>query len=194
MPSPQLFQIVPVSVPSGGSVVFAHNININGIPVKPDRVEFDQLAAGLTVDPALVTTTTFTAANPTGAQIDGNVLLEAWHSSLRGFGAGISTGFDGLSPRPFVVGGGGSGSSSGNPDAFVYIATGLEGTDFTVTLPVARANDNYAVFASPDGVALIPAFDLPNLLPGDRTTVDFRVITTAALTAGDRIAFFVFNF
>jgi len=194
VPSPQLFQIVPVSVPAGGTVVFAHNININGIPVKPDRVEFDQLSAGLTIDPNLVTTTAFTATNPTGSQIDGNVLLEAWHSMLRGFGVGISNGFAGLSPRPFVVGGGGSGSSSGNPDAFVYIATGLEGTDFFVTLPVARANDNYAVFPSNDGVALVTAFDCPNLLPGDRTTLAFRVITTGALTAGDRIAFFVFNF
>lgn len=192
MPSQQLFQIIPVTVGAGATIPFSHNMNINGIPVRPDRVEFDTTAAGLVV--TATTTTTITINNPTGAPLTGNVLLEVWHSMLRAFGIGSSNGFATLSPQPFVVGGGGGGGgSTGDPETFVYVATGLEGSDFFVPLPAARSTDAYNVFAQQDGVTAILGIDCPNIVVGDRTTVDFRVVTSAAVTAGDRLAFFIFD-
>lgn len=83
------------------------------------------------------------------------------------------------------------GGGSGNPQIFQYVATGLEGSDFTVTLPAPRASDSYRVFCQQDGVADILAVDCPDILAGDRTVNDFRVVTTAAVTAGDQFVFFV---
>jgi hypothetical protein len=90
------------------------------------------------------------------------------------------------------TGPGGSGSS-GNPQAFRFTATGAEGSDFTVLLPAARASDVYHVEATLAGAALIIGIDCPDLLAGDRTTTQFRVVTTFPLTAGDQIDFVVLD-
>jgi len=74
-----------------------------------------------------------------------------------------------------------------------YVATGVEGTDFMVTIGVTLPNDTYEVYWAPKGVALIPVLDLPDTLAGDRTTTQFRVITSSALTAGDILSFLVFQ-
>lgn len=74
--------------------------------------------------------------------------------------------------------------------AFRYTATGGE-SDFMVTLPVAKATDTYKVVASCAGVATIVGIDLPDVLAADRTTTQFRVITSLPLTAGDQIDFIV---
>lgn len=194
MPGNTLIQILNVTVPAASSLVVAHNLNVNGTPVKPDEIQIDRLGSGLDVDPAFVTTTSIRVDNPTAAGITANVLLTAWHTILRQFGNGANGAFQGLVPQPFVATGGGGGGTSGNPEAFVYIATGLEGSDFFVPLPAARSNDNYAVFAQGDGETNILGFDCPNILPADRTTTQFRVVSTGAVTAADRIAFFLFNF
>lgn len=194
MPGNTLIQILNVTVPAASSVVVAHSLNVNGTAVKPDEVQIDRLGSGLDIDPAFVTTTTIRVSNPTAAQITANVLLTAWHTIVRQFGNGANGAFQGLTPQPFVATGGGGGGTSGNPEAFVYIATGLEGSDFFVPTPAARANDNYAVFAQGDGEASILGFDCPNIIPADRTTTQFRVVATAAVTAADRIAFFLFDF
>ena len=72
-----------------------------------------------------------------------------------------------------------------------FTAAGGE-NDFNVTIPVAMANDNYGLVWAPAGVSMIPSLDLPNLLPGDRTTTQFRVVTSANLVAGDQLTFVVF--
>ena len=71
----------------------------------------------------------------------------------------------------------------------IYTATGAEGTDFQVTLDTPQAADTYEVFAQGRGMAVLVGIDLPNDAPTDRTTTEFRVITTGLLTAGDKIAF-----
>lgn len=191
MPSQQLFQIIAVSVPAGGSVVYQHNMNINGIPVKPDRVEFDQTAAGLTVNVALVTTTTITVANPTGDPLAGFMLLEVWHSLLRGFGVGSSNGFAGLTPQPFVVGGGsGGGGSSGNPQVFTYEVTGLEPdlSELDINLPAARAGTSYSVHPAQQTATNILGMAIDN---SSKTINDFVLSLSGDATAGDIFSFYV---
>ena len=72
---------------------------------------------------------------------------------------------------------------------FRYTATGSEGTDFSITLPAARASDDYIITASLSDVAAIFGMSFPNGLAGDRTTTIFRVVTTAPLVSGDIIEF-----
>lgn len=69
-----------------------------------------------------------------------------------------------------------------------YVAVGGE-SDFNVVLTTPLATDVYTVVATCAGVAIIVGIDCPDLLAGDRTTTQFRVITTLALTAGDQIDF-----
>jgi hypothetical protein len=76
---------------------------------------------------------------------------------------------------------------------FVYACTGAEGADFSVSLPVAWPNDFYFVTASLAGVANLFAIDLPDLAATDRTTTQFRVVTSASVTNGDLIAFHVYD-
>ena len=81
---------------------------------------------------------------------------------------------------------------SGAPQYFTYVATGTEGTDFSVTIPTPRADDNYAVLgACSDAVAGSVGLQFPNALAADRTTTEFRVILTAILTVHDTIDFVV---
>lgn len=75
--------------------------------------------------------------------------------------------------------------------AFRYTCTGAEGADFFVPLPVARANDSYRVQATAAGMTLLLGFDCPDLVAADRTTTQFRVRTTASVTAADQIDFLV---
>ena len=79
----------------------------------------------------------------------------------------------------------------GNEQIFRYTATGGEGSDFFVTLPVARANDAYEIWPSQVDMAAIIGMRFPDAVGADRITTQFRVITTAALTLGDIIAFSV---
>ncbi len=72
----------------------------------------------------------------------------------------------------------------------IYTATGAEGTDFIVPLDVAQATSTYEVFAQARGMATLVGIDLP-ADPGDRSPLGFRIITTGALSAGDKIAFLI---
>lgn len=139
------------------------------------------------------------SANSTQITVTNNgavaATIEVWacflHSILREFGASQTTN---LSPDPYIlIGGGQGGAPSGIEQRFTYTATGAEGSDFFVTLPVARATDTYLVFYALDGVTSIVGIDCPNLAANDRTLTQFRVITTGALTAVDQISFLVAN-
>jgi len=87
---------------------------------------------------------------------------------------------------------GGGGPSPSNYITTNYVATGLEGTDFMVTLSTPMLNDTYGLLWSPAGVVAIPVIDLPNIAAGDRTTTQFRVLLAAPLTAGDQLTFVAF--
>lgn len=179
----QLHQILAfLNVPNGGTATLPHNVNINGFGVLPDRVFFD--SGGFAVN--AISTSSLTVQNNSGALASVNVWLEHFHTIERDFGAAQVLA---LSPQPFIVSGGGSGGLTGNQQVFRYIATGAEGSDFFVTLPAARASDVYRVVALLSGVALIVGLDCPDILAGDRTTTQFRVVSTASVSAGDQIDF-----
>jgi len=186
-----LIQIVSVTVPATGSTVANHTLNVNGTGVRPDHLLIGRSGSSLDVDPASVTTTQFTVTNSGGAPVTAFILLIAWHTIVREFGNGAAGAFQGLTPQPFVSPAG--GGNTGNMQSFSFTATGAEGSDFFVTLPTARANDNYGVHGSLGGAAVIFGMDFPDLVAGDRTTTQFRVQTTAAVTAGDRIDFLVLD-
>lgn len=76
--------------------------------------------------------------------------------------------------------------------SFLFTASGGE-SDFWVTMPFTRANDLYFVSASPVGLANLVAIDMPTAAGADRTTTTFRVVTSAALQASDRIEFRVYD-
>ncbi len=76
------------------------------------------------------------------------------------------------------------------PVRVTYVATGAEGEDFRVPIGSTMSNNTYDIVFQPMGMAALPAVDMPNG-PGDRTTVDFRVLTNGPLTAGDKLRFFV---
>jgi hypothetical protein len=69
------------------------------------------------------------------------------------------------------------------------VVTGAEPdtSDFMITLPVAESTDVYGVDLQLAGAVFIVGLDAPDLLAGDRTTTQFRVVTTFPLTAGDQI-------
>lgn len=188
-----LKQEFSVTVAAGGFTIVTHSLNVNGVAVKPDTVFFDRLNTGLDVNPANVTTTTIRVDNPTGGAITANMLIEAWHTIEREFGAGVQSIAGALSPQPFVVTGGGGSGSLKNVQAFQYVATGAEGSDFSVPLPAGRANDLYQLQCTQGDVTVIVAYQFPNLLVGDRTTTQFRMVTSAAVSAGDTFMFLVYD-
>jgi hypothetical protein len=181
----QLNQVVTATnLAPGASVALPHNINVNGVPKIPDFVFPDNSNFSV----VSCTSSTLTVKNGGTANQTGNFWLWEQFSTDRAYGGKQIT-F--LTPHPFVPAGGTGGGGGATTEAFRYIATGAEGSDFNVVLPSARAVDTYKVFGSCAGVALIFAMDYPDLLPGDRTTTQFRVVTTGSLTAGDQIDFFV---
>lgn len=101
-------------------------------------------------------------------------------------------GHDGAAGAPGPTGPTGSGGSgsTGNLQAFRFTATGGEGSDFVVTLPAPRASSVYHVGGTLAGATLIVGIDCPDD-PGDRTTTQFRVITTGPVATGDRFDFVV---
>lgn len=80
-------------------------------------------------------------------------------------------------------------ASLGNKQVFRWTAGGGEGSDFNVALPTARPNDVYAITFSQVDMNALLGMRFPDALAGDRTTTLFRVITSAAVTAGDIIDF-----
>lgn len=76
---------------------------------------------------------------------------------------------------------------------FTYVVTGAEPdlSDFMVTIPVAQPTDTYEVEGSLAGVTAIVGIHFPDVVAGDRTTTQFRVVTTANMTAGDEIDFMI---
>jgi hypothetical protein len=172
------------AVAPGGIVTLPHSLNVNSVAVLPDFIFRDN--GDFTVLGA--STTDITVQN-NGAGVG---TLNAWlfvlHTIERDFGASAVTN---LSPQPFIPAASGSGGGGGSSViTFRYVATGGE-SDFLVTLPFARLTDTYNVVCTCQGVTIIPSIDLPDTLPADRTTTQFRCITSFPLTAGDQLAFFV---
>jgi hypothetical protein len=66
-----------------------------------------------------------------------------------------------------------------------------DSNDFTVTLPIALAGDTYSVMAQLVNSTYVVGIYLPDVLAGDRTESNFRVITTSNLSMGDEIDFLI---
>jgi len=124
---PRLLQILAfANVPAGGNAVLPHEINVAGVPAKPDFVAFD--AAGFT---AVVTDTTCTVTNNNIVPASVNVWLELKHSIPRELGALSTTS---LVPRPFIAVGGGGGGSGGSIQEDVFFPINGQ-TVFTLSQP-----------------------------------------------------------
>jgi hypothetical protein len=170
----------------GGVSTQAHDLHVSLYARTPDVLWCNNSSFSITADATDVTVTN----NAAGAE-SCNVLVMSLHSILRSFG---SSAVDTMTPQPVYFtssGGGGGGGGASVAQRFTEVLTGAEGSDFLVTLPVAMATDTYLVWAQLQGVTAMYSIDLPDLIPGDRTTTQFRVITTADVAAGDEISFYV---
>lgn len=183
----QLYNILTfTNIGAGLGSTQSHLLNTNSVNQIPDFIWVNNEQFSVSA-----TSTQVTVTNNGGTAASCNVWCAYLHTILREFGPASVLA---LTPDPYIlIGGGFGGSPSGIEQRFLYTATGAEGSDFMVTLPLVRANDTYFVFTALDGVTNIVGIDTPNILAGDRTTTQFRVITTANVTAGDRFAFQVVN-
>lgn len=86
----------------------------------------------------------------------------------------------------------GSGGGGGSGDilaAFTYTADGTEGSDFFIPFPAALATDDYIPSVTKGGGDQQELYDvkMPDDDAADRTTLQFRVITAAAVLEGDKL-------
>lgn len=95
--------------------------------------------------------------------------------------------YDGTTDHDITAGGSGNAQLAKQR----YTATGSEGTDFMVTLSVAQSDDLYAVIPLQVKGSSVVFIECPDDAGGDRTTTQFRVLLSGALTAGDKIDFLV---
>lgn len=179
----RLRQIVRFPVIPKGLFALPHGINLDGVAQVPDLV-IAISAGSITVN---VTSTEVQVTNLGDAVTSADVFLYYDHTIDRAYGPDSQM-LPGMVPRPFIVialPGGAAGAVA--DQVFTYIATGLEGSDFFIPLPAVRANDNYVPQVTNGGVANILAYDQPDLVATDRKVNEFRVISSGALTAGDRL-------
>ena len=92
-------------------------------------------------------------------------------------------------------GGGGGGSVGYTLQAFNYICDGTEGSDFMIPIVSPTVSSTYFVqLTQAEGIASSKYFNAPTGTPGDRTTTDFRVISSSAVAAGDSIDVYIFEY
>ena len=84
-------------------------------------------------------------------------------------------------------------SSVDTTQRWTFTAVGTEGNDFMVDLPAARATNGFIAQATCSDCAAFMNLKLPDATLGDRTTTQLRVLTSVAVTAGDRIDFLVMD-
>jgi hypothetical protein len=183
----RLFNVLTFpNVGPGASVALPHLLSNNGKLLVPDY--------GWVNNPdftAIADNTNVTVTNTSAAISTVEVWVNAIHTLIRVLGG---TSIPDLPVKPYwLIGAGGTSGTGGLPVVQRYVCTGAEGTDFFVVLTVPRANDQYSVspalaFAATSPVVGINCPD--EAAPGtDRTTIQFRVVTSAPLIAGDFIDF-----
>lgn len=170
------------NVAAGGSVALPHLLQNNSDAKIPDYGWINNAVFTATADDTNVTVT-----NNSGAIATVQVLVCSIHSLIRVFGG---TSVPNLIPQPYWIIGSGSSATVVGPQVQRYTAVGGE-SDFNVVLTTPRPNDSYSVFPTQAGMASVVGIDCPDTLAGDRTALQFRVRTTAALTAGDIIDFLI---
>jgi hypothetical protein len=171
---------VTYTLAAGASLALPHNLQLNDTSFEPDIISFDDP----NFDYVSSTSTTVTIINNGLALASCTILCELWHTIERVFGSNAQN----LAVKPFINrGSGGGGGGASTTQVFTVIATGAEGSDFFVVLPAARPDDNYVPQVTCGGTNTILAFDHPDLVALDRTTTQFRVVASAAVTAADRL-------
>jgi hypothetical protein len=166
----RLLQVLSfANVPASGNAMLVHQINVNGVPKRPD---FTALSAqGFSV---VVTTTTVTVTNNNAAPASVDVWLELKHTIPRQLGSSQITD---LSPQPFNASGGGTAGVDvrdeglaipNNPHPiFDFVGAGVIATDMgggvaRITIPGGG------------GIAGINVLDDGVILPGSPyTNIDF---------------------
>jgi hypothetical protein len=165
---------------AGASLALPHNLSLNGTGAEPDFIsienpDFDYVSS---------TTTTVTMINNGLVLASCRILCELWHTIERVFGDGTPA----LPAGPFISRGVNMSGGATTPDqVFTYTCTGAEGSDFFIVLPVARPDDDYVPQVSCGGVTGILTFDMPDLVALDRTTTQFRVVSSAVVQLADRL-------
>lgn len=190
-PVSRLHQILTAAnLAAGGVAVLAHGLNVQGVPVLPEFIDIDNPFFDVTA----TTTTTITVRNNGTTAQTGRFEVQFRHSLVRADGPPVNGPFTPIAVTTFIRRGGGI-PNTGNGQFFRYTVTGAEPdlSDFMVPLPAARASDVYRVTGDLAGATVIVGLDFPDLVAGDRTTTDFRLVATAPLTAGDQIDFHVFD-
>ncbi len=71
------------------------------------------------------------------------------------------------------------------------ISQPADADDFMVDLPSPQVDDNYGVFTTQVSGVTVHAVKLPDSAPGDRTTTQFRVVTTSSPPDGAVFEFLV---
>ncbi len=177
--------IAIVALAPGVPTVFAHGLlNALDVGTIPDILYLgDPDLAFIAAD-----ATNVTLRNDGPIAITTSVLVEHWHSTPRALLPGLTA----LTPQPVVVGGLGAGG------AFTLsfqrtIAQPADGSDFVVVMPVAMPDDTYVIMSSLVDVVGHFTMSMPDALAGDRTALQFRVITSADPANGDVIEFNVRN-
>lgn len=172
------FTNIPVGVTS-----LPHLLNVRDVAVVPDIL----LCVTAGSIEATADDTNVTITNLGAGAIDVQVYALHDHSIQRAYGAVANKN---LTPQPFVVIAAPSSGGGGvtGIQAFTYVCTGAEGTNFTVTLPAPRADADYVVVPGLAGVNTTYAIDINDAL---RTVNDFNVDTSAPVIAGDQIDFVV---
>lgn len=184
--------LTATNIAAGGFAVLAHGLNVQGVAVLPEFIDIENGAFDVTA----FTTTTITVQNISAAIATGRFEVQFRHSMVRADGPPVSGPFTPIGVTPFIRRGSNLGAGgTGNLQSFRYTVTGAEPdlADFMVPLPAARSTDVYRVTGDLAGATVIVGLDFPDLVAGDRTTTDFRLQATAALTAGDQIDFHVFD-
>lgn len=170
------FANLAVGVPTA----LPHGLSLDNYGLIPDFVAFDQP----NITYLAATATTITIQNDGAAPVTVNAWCERKHTIPRALPPPLLN----LTPQPFVIASG--GGAGDNEQTFRRaISQPADGSDFVVLLPAARANDSYIVLVSMVDVVSHVTFAMPDTLPGDRTTTQFRVITSAAMIDGDVLEF-----
>ena len=172
-------QLEYTTVAAGATAVLSHNLNVQGFSRAPDEISFENQI----FDYVSHTSTTLTVVNNGAVAASCRVLCELWHTFERVFGDGSQN----LPSKPFVNRGVDLASAGAVDQVFTYTCTGAEGSDFVITLPAARADDDYVPQVTCGGTTAIYGVDCPDLIAGDRTTTQFRVVTSAAVQLADRL-------
>lgn len=175
-------ELVIVGLAPGANIVIPHGLQNLGVGIIPNKVWPDR---GTAIRVTVVTATNVTFNNAGAVAETVNFLAQFDHTMQAANNATIAHFWQGA--------GGGGGGGEFELGFQRTIAQPADGSDFVVLLPVAFPDDTYVIMAALVDVVGHFTMSMPDVGAGDRTPLQFRVITSAAPIAGDVIEFIVRN-